>query len=164
MARTKEEDLKRTAKNIRLKIAEIISRTQSPHIGPSFSCVEMLVALYYEVMNISKDTLIENYNSQLNNHDIFLVFGPTTVIFDILHLKKPVIILSIKGMDTKKWDWTKSLQREVLDELRRNPLVRVIDSLEGFSELVKKMTKYHKFDSVRLNTLYSQKIYQELIS
>jgi transketolase len=40
---------------VRLKILEIIYKTKSPHIGPSFSIVEILVALYFKFLNHSPD-------------------------------------------------------------------------------------------------------------
>lgn len=42
---------------IRRIIVEMVSRTRSPHVGSSFSCVEILVALYFKVMNISRETV-----------------------------------------------------------------------------------------------------------
>lgn len=44
---------KELAKNIRKKILYILHKTKSPHIGSSFSCVEILVTLYYYVMSVS---------------------------------------------------------------------------------------------------------------
>lgn len=41
------------SKNVRKNILEIIYKTQSPHIGPSFSIVEILVALYFRFLNLS---------------------------------------------------------------------------------------------------------------
>ncbi len=38
---------------IRKRVLDLIFRTQSPHIGPSFSCVDLLVALYFKVLNTS---------------------------------------------------------------------------------------------------------------
>ncbi len=43
------------SKNIRKNILKIIYETKSPHIGPSFSIVEILVALYYKSLNHSPD-------------------------------------------------------------------------------------------------------------
>ena len=41
------------ARRVRLKTLEIIYKTKSPHIGPSFSIVEVLVSLYFGVINNS---------------------------------------------------------------------------------------------------------------
>lgn len=43
------------ARNVRKTILEINYKTQSPHIGPSFSIVEILVALYFKVLNTSPE-------------------------------------------------------------------------------------------------------------
>jgi hypothetical protein len=41
------EQHEKTANTIRKSVLDIIRRTKSPHIGPSFSIVEILVALYF---------------------------------------------------------------------------------------------------------------------
>ena len=115
-------------------------------------------------LTISQVSLVQEYNDQINNHDVFLVFGPTTVIFDILHLKKPVIILSIKGTDDGKWDWTESLQREVLDELKYHPLVKFVNSLDGFINILEEMTKHTNSDNVDDIVINEKKLFQELIN
>ena len=46
------------SKKIRRTILDIIFKTKSPHIGPSFSVVEILVALYFDYLNISPDDFI----------------------------------------------------------------------------------------------------------
>jgi transketolase len=43
----------RLACKLRRKTLEIICKTKSPHIGPSFSIVEILVALYYKFLRVS---------------------------------------------------------------------------------------------------------------
>lgn len=43
------------ANKIRKRILEIIYKTRSPHIGPSFSIVEILVALYFKFLKISQE-------------------------------------------------------------------------------------------------------------
>jgi transketolase len=53
-----EEDIeyfKKKSKDIRRFILDIIHRTKSPHIGSSFSIVEILVALYFKVLRVSPD-------------------------------------------------------------------------------------------------------------
>ncbi len=115
-------------------------------------------------IEISKNSLIETYNNQLNSNDIFLVFGPTTVILDILQLNKPVIILAIKGEDITKWDWTTLLDREVLNEIKQNPLVKILNSLDAFNQTVIEMTNLVKFDNVSTKEDYGKKVFQELIN
>ena len=57
----KIEDYKILAKELRKDILAMIYRTKSPHIGSSFSMVELLIILYYEVLRInSKDPLNKN--------------------------------------------------------------------------------------------------------
>lgn len=41
------------ARDIRKLVLDLIYQTKSPHVGPSFSIVEILVALYYKVMNVN---------------------------------------------------------------------------------------------------------------
>jgi len=46
-------DLAETAQKVRRTILEMIYRTNSPHIGSSLSVVEILVALYFKILNLS---------------------------------------------------------------------------------------------------------------
>lgn len=46
----------KVSRNVRKTILEIIFKTKSPHLGPSFSIVEILVALYFRILNISQET------------------------------------------------------------------------------------------------------------
>jgi len=48
-------ELKKLARRVRLRILELVSKTASPHIGPSFSITEILVALYFEFLNVSPE-------------------------------------------------------------------------------------------------------------
>lgn len=41
------------SKRVRVSILNMIYQSKSPHIGPSFSIVEILIALYFDAMNIS---------------------------------------------------------------------------------------------------------------
>ena len=47
------EEYEKIAKNIRREILEMIYRTKGPHIGCSFSMVEILVALYFKILKIN---------------------------------------------------------------------------------------------------------------
>lgn len=49
------EDFKSLSRKIRERVLNLIYKTRSPHIGPSFSIVEILVALYFKQMNTSAD-------------------------------------------------------------------------------------------------------------
>ncbi len=44
------------AKKVRRSILDLVYKTKSPHIGSAFSCVEILIALYYEILNINPQT------------------------------------------------------------------------------------------------------------
>jgi len=46
-------DYSQISKEIRQDILEMIFQTKSPHIGCSFSIVELLVALYFKVLNVN---------------------------------------------------------------------------------------------------------------
>ncbi len=47
------------SRKIRKDILDIIYETKSPHIGPSFSIVETLVALYFKFLNTSKSMALD---------------------------------------------------------------------------------------------------------
>lgn len=49
------ENLKEKCKKTRQDIVEMIYAAGSGHVGGSLSCVEVLVALYYEIMNLDLD-------------------------------------------------------------------------------------------------------------
>lgn len=51
MSLTKEQ-LERIARNIRARIIENSHRTHTPHLGSCLSCVDILVALYFQVLRI----------------------------------------------------------------------------------------------------------------
>ena len=50
------EKLEERARYVRLNVLEAINRSGRGHIGGSFSCVEILVALYYHYLNISPES------------------------------------------------------------------------------------------------------------
>jgi len=45
------QDLAEKAGKIRKKVLEMIYKTQSPHIGACFSCVDILTVLYFKILN-----------------------------------------------------------------------------------------------------------------
>ena len=53
LSQKKIDEYQKIAKKIRKGVLEMIFRTKSPHIGSSFSIVELLVALYFKILNIS---------------------------------------------------------------------------------------------------------------
>jgi len=50
------QDLKETARRIRRQVLSMIYNTKSPHIGSCFSCIDILVALYFNILSISPET------------------------------------------------------------------------------------------------------------
>jgi len=56
--------LQKTAANIRRITLDIIHRTSSPHIGPSFSIIEILVYLYFHRMKINPKLRRSYYDKQ----------------------------------------------------------------------------------------------------
>jgi len=61
------ENFKGVAKNIRREILNMIYAAKAPHIGSSFSIVEILVALYFKCLRISPD------NPRDKNRDRFIL-------------------------------------------------------------------------------------------
>ena len=49
-----ENKLKKISNNVRLKVLEIVAEKKVGHIGGTFSCVDLLVTLYYGgILNIN---------------------------------------------------------------------------------------------------------------
>ncbi len=55
MDNQKEDYFIALSKKVRRKTLELVHKTKSPHLGGSFSCVEILVSLYFKVLNISPE-------------------------------------------------------------------------------------------------------------
>ena len=55
MEEQKKEYFLNLSKKVRKNILKIIHKTKSPHIGSSFSCVEILVSLFFKVMKVSSE-------------------------------------------------------------------------------------------------------------
>ena len=45
------KELKKLSSKLRIDILELLERGGSGHIGGSFSCLEILISLYYKIMN-----------------------------------------------------------------------------------------------------------------
>lgn len=60
-------EYKKIAREIRRDILSMIRRAKAPHIGSSFSIVEILVALYFRCLSVSPD------RAQDENRDIFIL-------------------------------------------------------------------------------------------
>lgn len=50
------EEYREIAKRVRRQVLQMIYNTKSPHIGGCFSCVDILVSLYFSAMNVSPET------------------------------------------------------------------------------------------------------------
>jgi len=61
------ETLKNVAKNIRSQLIDISYHCKVPHLGSSLSCVDILVACYFGIMNIDID------NPKSENRDRFIL-------------------------------------------------------------------------------------------
>jgi len=61
------EEYRKIAREIRKDILDMVYRAKAPHIGSSFSIVEMLVALYFRCLAVSPE------NAQAENRDIFIL-------------------------------------------------------------------------------------------
>ena len=48
----KKQELEKLTKEVRCDILNMVSKAGSGHVGGSLSCVEILVALYFEIMNL----------------------------------------------------------------------------------------------------------------
>jgi transketolase len=53
--KNREVDIFLLPSRIRRAVLDLIHRSGSPHIGSSFSCVEILISLYFRIMNVSPD-------------------------------------------------------------------------------------------------------------
>jgi transketolase len=63
----RELDISLLSSKIRRVVLNMIHRTGSPHIGSSFSCVEILISLYFRIMRVSRDSSFDN------NRDRFIL-------------------------------------------------------------------------------------------
>ncbi|MDR0972116.1 MAG: transketolase [Bacteroidales bacterium] len=65
----KVEELERIALQVRRDIIRMVFNAQSGHPGGSLSCTDMMVALYFEAMNIDP----KNFSTQGRNEDMFFL-------------------------------------------------------------------------------------------
>ncbi|MGV8058427.1 MAG: transketolase [Smithellaceae bacterium] len=71
------------ANRVRKKIISLIYKTKGPHIGSSFSCVEILVGLYFKFLNVSP----MNCEEQNRDRFIFSKGHASPALYAILHEK-----------------------------------------------------------------------------
>jgi transketolase len=86
-------ELEDVAKKIRKKIFLMSYRAGSGHIAPSLSCVEILVALYFKILNINKN----NLNDQNRDRFILSKGHASSALYSILAEKG---IIDEKLLDT----------------------------------------------------------------
>ena len=86
-------DYEEIAKNIRQKIFRMSFNAGSGHIAPSFSCVEILVALYFKILNINEN----NLNDENRDRFILSKGHASAALYSILAKKG---IIDEKLLDT----------------------------------------------------------------
>lgn len=86
-------ELEEVAKKIRKKIFLMSYRAGSGHIAPSLSCVEILVALYFKILNINRN----NLNDQNRDRFILSKGHASSALYSILAEKG---IIDEKLLDT----------------------------------------------------------------
>ena len=59
-----EKELIEKANFIRKDVIDVCVKNNAGHIAPSLSCIDILVSLYYKVMDIGDDPLSEKRDSQ----------------------------------------------------------------------------------------------------
>ena len=69
------------AADVRRDVLDMICRTRSPHIGPCFSCVDLLVGLYFGGMNVSP----EKADSPKRDRFIFSKGHASPALYAVLH-------------------------------------------------------------------------------
>jgi transketolase len=69
------------AAQMRRNVLEMICRTQGPHIGPSYSCVDLLVGLYFGGMKVSP----ENPEDPSRDRFIFSKGHASPALYAVLH-------------------------------------------------------------------------------
>jgi len=70
-----QNDLKLVAKEIRKNILKSSFATKTPHIGPNFSCVEALVALYFSIMEEEDEFILSKGHAGLALYSVLMEKG-----------------------------------------------------------------------------------------
>lgn len=81
------EELAEKADFIRKDVLEICSKNGAGHIAPSLSCVDIMVSLYYHVMNLSADTEWED-RDRLVFSKAHGCYGLYAILADIGYLQR----------------------------------------------------------------------------
>lgn len=62
-----DQELRKTSQQIRLKVLEIVCNSHSSHIGSAFSIIDILVFLYFSILNVRPE------DPRFSDRDIFLL-------------------------------------------------------------------------------------------
>ena len=81
MAAIKPMKHDKIAAEVRRNVLDMICRTKGPHIGPSYSCVDLLVGLYFGGMNVSP----ENPENPARDRFIFSKGHASPALYAVLH-------------------------------------------------------------------------------
>jgi transketolase len=84
------------AKNIRKDVLNVCIKNQAGHIAPSLSCIDVLVSLYYNIMNISKNPLWED-RDRLIFSKAHGCYGVYSILSDIGYIERKNWLNFYKG-------------------------------------------------------------------
>ena len=73
------EQLKQKAKEVRIKTLELAAKSGHAHLGGSFSCIETLVALYYEIMEKDDIFILSKGHAALS---LYIILNDLGIISD----------------------------------------------------------------------------------
>ncbi|MEM3830202.1 MAG: hypothetical protein QXP36_13455, partial [Conexivisphaerales archaeon] len=77
------QSLKDIANEIRIDLVKLHNRTHTPHIGSEFSCIDILVVLYFEIMDVTP----ENFKSIGRDYFVLSKGHAAPALYDILYRK-----------------------------------------------------------------------------
>ena len=83
MNNIKISNLKKIAKQIRIDLVNISHNAKTPHLGSSLSCVDILVAAYWGVLNVNPSNPDDPYRDRL----IFSKGHAATALYLALYYK-----------------------------------------------------------------------------
>jgi len=89
-------ELKQKAKSIAKNVVEISVKNQAGHIAPSLSCIDLLTALYYKIMQINNDPKWAD-RDRLIFSKAHGCYGLYSILADIGHLPKDAWTQFYKG-------------------------------------------------------------------
>ncbi|MEK9727579.1 MAG: hypothetical protein VW397_05685, partial [Candidatus Margulisiibacteriota bacterium] len=82
------------------------------------------------------------------------------VILDCLKLGKKCIVCVIKG-NKNFWDWTRSLDRDVMKDLVKDPNIYICRTINQVTDTINRLVLNQKKDFLNVSN-YSKKIFHEL--